>query len=125
MSPRTLDMTQSNGTGSCVGSIGHSQAMAASGQIWHVNPAYPRASVPNNFCESTTMWGENVGMASGPEWSALQTITNLMMQEPHSAAMCATQDNHACNILNPAFRRVGIGIVVSGGATWLTEDFLL
>jgi hypothetical protein len=48
----------------------------------------------------------------------------MMMSEPHSASVCASQDNHACNILNPHFKRVGIGLLDSGPTVWLTEDFI-
>lgn len=123
--PLTLDLTQSSGTGSCVGSYGHSLAMQQSGYIWHDNPQYPQASFPNNICGygSTVMSGaENVGMNSaGDELKELQYIHDLMMSEPHSPGCTG---NHACNILNSQYRRVGIGIVYSGTTTWLTEDFV-
>ena len=32
------------------------------------------------------------------------------MQEPHSATICATVATHACNILNPRYHAVGIGL---------------
>jgi uncharacterized protein YkwD len=122
--PYTLNMTQSSGTATCVGSYGHSVAMAQSGSIWHVNPSYPQASFPNNICISYSIAGENVGMSqSGSETNDLQTINNLMMSEPHDASTCATTVNHACNILSTAFHQVGIGIYYANNTTWLTEDF--
>ncbi|MGH2409866.1 MAG: hypothetical protein ACRDGS_05785 [Chloroflexota bacterium] len=48
----------------------------------------------------------------------------MMMAEAHDPSTCAATVNHACNILNPKFRAVGIGIDVTGGMTWLTEDFV-
>ena len=68
---------------------------------------------------------ENVGQfSSGNELTDLQQINNLMMSEPHDSATCASQINHACSLLTTTFQSVGIGIYVSSGRTWLTEDFL-
>lgn len=122
--PVTLDMVQSNGTGSCVGSVGHSEAMAQSGSIWHENSSYPSASWPNNVCNGGGQIAENVGMAGqGNELSDIEYIHTLMMDEAHDPGTCAQSLNHACNILNRAYTRVGIGLYESGGATWITEDF--
>jgi uncharacterized protein YkwD len=119
-----LKPVQSVGTTSCVGSYGHSQAMARSGAIWHVNAQFPRASFPNSICVRFMHAGENVGeSASGTVTGDLQALSNLMMSEPHSKSDCASTPNHACNILNPTFRHVGIGVYYANGATWLTEDF--
>lgn len=120
-----LTRLQSSGRGRCAGSIGHSSAMARSGSIWHTNPKFPRASFPNNICVRYKRAGENVGMSdSGSTLADLQELDSLMMHEPHSRAVCANTINHACNIINPSFRHVGIGIYIDrGGTTWLTEDF--
>jgi uncharacterized protein YkwD len=120
----TLNMTQTNGTGSCVGSIGHSQAMQQSGSIWHTNPSYPAASFPTDICIPYTTAGENVGEAgSGNELTDMQQLDNLMMGEAHDPTTCATTVNHACNIINPSFHQVGIGVIDVNNTTWLTEDF--
>lgn len=120
-----LNLTQSMGTSSCAGSLGHSQAMAQSGQIWHVNASYPQASFPNNLCVRFSTAGENVGaIGTGNELQDLKTMHSEMMNEPYSPSTCAQYDDHACNIVNPNFRQAGVGIVVSGGQTWLTEDFV-
>jgi len=116
----TLNGTQSYGTGSCVGSIGHSTAMAQSGSIWHEDSSYPAASFPNDICVRFSTAGENVGAFPGNELQALQSMNDEMMSEPHSPNCTG---NHACNILSPNYTSVGIGIVVQGGQTWLTEDF--
>jgi len=123
--PLTLNLAQSNGTGSCVGSIGHSRTMQQSGYIWHTNPSYPQASFSTDICIAFSLAGENVGQASSSnELSSLQELNQLMMSEQHSPQYCAVAVNHACNILNPSFHQVGIGIVQdSKGGTWLTEDF--
>ncbi len=123
--PLILNVTQSNGTSNCVGSYGHSEAMAQSGEIWHTNSAYPAASFPSNICVSTSSAAENVGQfSSSSELTDLQSMNNLMMSEPHDASTCATQVNHACDILTTAFHQVGIGIYNASGRTWLTEDFV-
>ncbi len=120
----SLKPVQSVGTTSCVGSYGHSEAMARSGAIWHVNPQFPRASFPNSICVRFMHAGENVGeSASGNVSDDLEALSNLMMSEPHTRVDCASTVNHACNILNPAFHHVGIGVYYTDGATWLTEDF--
>ncbi len=123
--PLALSGVESSGTSSCPGAYGHSMAMAASGHIWHQDPGYPAQSFPNNFCVRTGALGQNVGeYASGNELSDLQAMHNLMMSEPHDPATCASTVDHACNILSAGFHQIGIGIYVSGGATWLTEDFI-
>jgi uncharacterized protein YkwD len=122
--PLSLNQTQSLGTSSCVGSLGHSQAMQQSGSIWHDNANYPAASFPNNICVGAATFGENVGMdGSGNELNDLRTLNTLMMGEQHDAAYCAQYENHACNILNRSYRQVGIGIVYANNITWLTTDF--
>jgi uncharacterized protein YkwD len=124
LTPLTLQTRQSLGTSSCVGSVGHSQAMAKTGIIWHINSRQPRASFPNNICVQYRSVGENVGEANtGDETQDLATINNLMMGEPHNRTTCASTINHACNIMNQSFHHVGIGLVYANGTTWLTEDF--
>ncbi len=123
--PLALSGVESSGSSSCPGAYGHSTAMAASGHIWHQDPGYPAQSFPNNFCVRTGALGQNVGeYSSGNELSDLQAMQNLMMSEPHDPATCASTVDHACNILSAGFNQIGIGIYVSGGATWLTEDFI-
>jgi hypothetical protein len=107
--PLVLSRVQSRGRGSCVGSMGHTLAMAQTGSIWHTNLAFPRASFPHNICLALGPVGQNTGE---------------MMSEPHDRAACAGLPNHACNILSPLFRYVGIGIEFAHGSTWLTEDFV-
>jgi hypothetical protein len=99
--------------------------MAQTGGIWHTNVRYPRQSFPRNICIHYVYTGENVGEAfTGDESQDVLLLDRLMMKEPHTAATCASTVNHACNILDPHFRAVGIGLLVRNGATWLTEDFI-
>ena len=124
LKPLRLAAVQSVGTTSCAGSVGHSIAMAQTGSIWHENSQYPRASFPKNICGQHTSVGENVGQSdTGDVAKDLQTLHNLMMSEPHGASTCAQTINHACAILDPTYRYVGIGIVFTKGSSWLTEDF--
>lgn len=123
--PLRLSRIQSQGTSACVGSLGHSVAMARSGNIWHVNSHHALASFPKSICGPYHLAGENVGEASGS--SLLDNVTlldGMMMSEPHSAHTCKVTVNHACNILSQAYTHVGIGLYVdAAGTTWLTEDF--
>jgi uncharacterized protein YkwD len=117
--PLTLNATQSAGTSTCIGSYGHSVHMAQQGQISH-------DQWPNDVCTGNYPIGENVGQSrSGDESKDLQIMHNMMMSEPHDAATCASFVNHACNIINPQYHQVGIGLYVApDGGTWLTENFL-
>jgi uncharacterized protein YkwD len=115
--PLTLNMTETNGTGSCVGSYGHSVHMAQMGTISH-------DQFPADICIAYTTAGENVGEAAyGNELTDVQTLDSEMMAEAHDPSTCSTTDNHACNIVNGAFHQVGIGIYYTNNTTWLTEDF--
>lgn len=115
--PLSLNLTESNGTGSCIGSYGHSVHMAQMGQISH-------DQFPADICVPYSYTGENVGEMGGNELSAIQWIHNTMMSEPHDPATCASSTNHACNILSPSFTQVGIGLYFDGSITWYTTDFL-
>jgi uncharacterized protein YkwD len=125
LAPIQLTMVQTTGRGSCIGSFGHSVDMARSGQIWHENTKFPQASFPNNICLRYHWIAENVGMAAyGNTPQDLQVINQMMMDEPHDKATCASTVNHACNILNRTYHKIGIGLVYQNGTTWLTEDFI-
>lgn len=118
VAPLTLSWTQSNGTTTCVGSYSHSVHMATVNAISH-------DQFPSDVCIPWMSVGENVGMsrsyyAGGTELTDLRTIDQQMMSEPHTPG-CA--GNHACNILNPGYHTVGIGIDYVNNTTWLTEDF--
>jgi len=115
--PYSLNQTESMGTGSCVGSYGHSVHMSQVGSISH-------DQFPADICVPFQMAGENVGMdGSANEASNLQALDSLMMGEPHDAYTCAHTVNHACNILSSAYHQIGIGIYYASNGTWLTEDF--
>jgi uncharacterized protein YkwD len=115
--PLTLNSTETNGTGSCVGSYGHSVHMASAGAISH-------DQFPADICIAYSAAGENVGEAGyGNELTDLQQLDQSMMSEPHDTTTCSATGNHACNIINPAFHQVGIGIYNVNNQTWLTEDF--
>jgi hypothetical protein len=125
LAPLQLTPVQSNGRSGCPGSYGHSVAMATTGGIWHTNDRYPRQSFPHNICVRYSSVGENVGEAfTGTESVDIHVLDQMMMNEPHSAGVCAATYNHACNILNSAYHFVGIGLFEHNGTTWLTEDFI-
>jgi uncharacterized protein YkwD len=117
VAPLTLNTTETNGTGTCVGSYGHSVHMASLGAIGH-------DQFPADICIPYSMAGENVGQASyGNELTDLQQLDQSMMSEPHDPTTCSTTGNHACNTINPGYHQVGIGIYYINNQTWLTEDF--
>jgi uncharacterized protein YkwD len=118
VAPLTLSSVLSNGSGSCVGAYGHSVHMAQMGAISH-------DQFPSDVCGSWNTAGENVGEAGmGSELTNLQWLDNSMMAENSPAKVPGCSGSHACNIINPAFHQVGIGIYQdASGTTWLTEDF--
>jgi uncharacterized protein YkwD len=117
VAPLTLSFTLSAGEGACVGAQGHSVHMAQIGYISH-------DQFPGDVCGIWTAAGENVGEAGyGNELTDIRVIDQAMMSEPHDLATCAAESNHACNIINPAFHQIGIGLDESASQTWLTEDF--
>jgi hypothetical protein len=123
--PLTLSLTQTRGTNTCVGSIGHSQAMGETGDIWNTHQGYDAASFPKDICLHSPSPGENIGYEStGNELTDLQTIHRDMMALPHDNATCKGEGNSACNLLAPDFNQVGIGIYQVNGGTYVTEDFL-
>ncbi len=125
LGPLTLSVTQSAGTATCAGSIGHSEAMAATGSTWITQSGYASASFPNDICTHNAAPGENIGFeATGNELTDLQAVQADMMAHPHDSAACSGGGNAACNILAPDFNQVGIGLVELNGGTFVTEDFL-
>jgi uncharacterized protein YkwD len=81
----------------------HSRAMANRDDLFHTANLWIAVRA---FSPST--WGENVAYAS---W--LTRIRTLWMQS----------SGHRANILNPAFRRIGIGVVRARGVLWVTAIF--
>lgn len=81
----------------------HSQRMANRRSIYHTTNLY---SVVRRYNPHT--WGENVGMAG-----TLRRMERLFMgSAPHRA-----------NILNGAFKRIGVGVKRLTGHVWVTLDF--
>ena len=85
--------------------VAHSVEMAQAGTIWHGS----FVSQGNLKALNASLLGENVGMGGD-----VATI--------HAAFMAS--DHHRENILDPGFNQVGIGVIVSGGTVYVTEDFL-
>jgi uncharacterized protein YkwD len=81
----------------------HSRGMAERNRLYHTNDLY---SVVRAYHPST--WGENVGAAG-----TVRRIRTLWMQSA----------GHRANILNPRFRRIGIGVVKARGLVWVTAIF--
>ena len=132
LAPLKLNLKQSLGSGSCVGSFGHSKAMADDNNpqapIWHTAPdaQYNYASFPYDLCLGLN-GAENVGYsATSNELQDLNTIESMMMSEPHDPypQACDGVLSHACNILTANYPEVGIGIYQEWGRTYITEDFV-
>jgi uncharacterized protein YkwD len=81
----------------------HSRRMADRNQLFHTYDLYDavRAYGPST-------WGENVGAA---DW--LKPLRRCWMRSRL----------HRANILNPRFRRIGIGVVKARGRLWVTTIF--
>lgn len=87
-------------------------ALAAGARAWSAQMAASGVLAHGSFAVSgATRWAENVGRTdSADAASAL-----------HAAFMASS--DHRANILEPAFTIVGIGVVVDGGTTWVTQRF--
>ena len=84
---------------------GHSQAMAAAGEIFH-NDAYFTSTMKTRLGISGA--GENVAMAGS-------------VAAAHQALM--DSDLHRANIVNGSFRVAGFGVYRKNGALYVTEAF--
>jgi len=118
--PLLLDMTQTLGSARtsghrrCVGTRGHTRAMAKSGRIWHTNAHYPHAGYPHDICRRGMRSAENVDAASGNEWAAVQTIEQYSMQVKKQRD----------RLLSPHFTHIGLDLQRRGFRVFVTEDFL-
>lgn len=113
--PLSLDARES------VCSTKHSTHMAREGYISH-------DQFPADICVPYHHIGENAGVAAGTPLGAVLELQRVMMAEgpcPNPACPHGEFDQHGhyLNLIDPAYRHIGIGIVVYGGQTWLTEDF--
>jgi hypothetical protein len=101
-------------------SFQHSRHMAEQGILSH-------DQFPADICIPHTIAAENVGVYFGRH-DAVFLIHHAMMSEgPCPDPSCPGKEReahgHYLNLVNPLFRRVGIGIYIHNGITWLTEDF--
>ena len=81
----------------------HSKRMAEKNRCFHTADLY---DLVRTYSPST--WGENVGAAG-----TLRRIRTLWMGS----------GGHRANILNPRFRKIGIGVVKARGLLWVTTIF--
>jgi uncharacterized protein YkwD len=81
----------------------HSKRMAERNRCYHTTNLYDAV---RTYSPST--WGENVGAAR----------TQLRMR-----TLWMGSSAHRANILNPRFRRIGIGVVKARGFLWVTTIF--
>ncbi len=99
----------------------HSAHMAVLGTITH-------DQFPADICVSHALAGENVGAEAAAPLTAVLDINASMMDEgPCPNKNCPGNEfadhGHYMNLVNPAYTRIGIGIVVTNGSVWLTENF--
>jgi uncharacterized protein YkwD len=110
--PYIFSAVESNGTATCVGSLGHSMEMSQEGAISH-------DQFSQDICVLFMAAGENVGYTSG-------VSENDGITETHQAMMNeGPTGGHYQNIMSSSFTTVGLGLYVdSTGTLWLTEDFI-
>lgn len=113
--PLVLDKRQST----C--SQRHSRHMAVTNSMTH-------DQFPADICVTHVFAGENIGVAAGDPLTAVLSLNTTMMDE----GACPTKNcpgnefadhGHYMNLVNPGYTRIGIGIVVTNGSVWLTENF--
>lgn len=84
--------------------------MALRGYVGH-------GSLDGRSIQDRLGWTVRPGVRMGENVAAVQTV-----EQGHSAFVASA--GHLRNILNPAFRRVGIGVATAGDAgIRITEDF--
>jgi uncharacterized protein YkwD len=81
----------------------HSKRMSERNRCFHTVDLY---GAVRSYSPST--WGENVGAAG-----TLRRVRTLWMGS----------SGHRANLLKPAFRRIGIGVVRARGRVWVTAIF--
>lgn len=95
--------------------------MASRGEISH-------DQFPGDICIPHLYMAENVGQAPGNPASGLLELHQSMMAEgpcPKHKCTEAQEEAHGhyMNLMNPEYKRLGIGIYIGSGSVWLTEDF--
>jgi uncharacterized protein YkwD len=115
LAPLTLDASQS----AC--SKKHSLHMGQLKSLTH-------DQFPADICTAYHWIGENVGEADGDPVAAVTLIHRMMMDEgpcPHTSCPGTEFETHGhfVNIVDKHFTKLGIGLVVKDGVTWVTENF--
>jgi uncharacterized protein YkwD len=100
-------------------SRGHSCDMAVHDSLSHIGSD---GSTPGQRILGVglklTRWGENIGRSNARDvFGGIAQVDAWMMAEP------LTRGDHHWNIVNPAYSRLGVGIIIAGGEVWFTEDF--
>lgn len=121
--PLALSWFLAKQTASCIAAFGHARHLAAVVTSYGVFGQFAHDQFPHDLCGSYSRAGQNVGVATGSKFAALTAIHNGMMSEPHDSVTCASVDNHACNILNRGYTRVGIGFAQNALGWFVVEDF--
>lgn len=97
----------------------HAVDMASIGTLFHQSAQFPNESFPYPY--DNIFGGENAGAGD-----ITQVNTGMMAElgNPPNPAMCATVISHACNIINPAFTKVAIGVATGPPyGTFQVQDF--
>jgi len=102
-------------------SLAHSRQMARDDALSH-------DQFPTDICVPHGWSAENVGYYTAGPKVAIRQLHRMMMSEgPCPHAGCPGDEwfahDHYVNLMDPAYHRIGIGLVVRDGTTWLTEDF--
>ena len=102
-------------------SFGHSQHMASTNNLSH-------DQFPSDVCVRHTYAGENVGYCGLTSPNTVIMIHKDMMSEgpcPHRGCPGNELENHGhyLNLVDPVYHSIGLGVYVSHGTTWVTEDF--
>jgi uncharacterized protein YkwD len=99
----------------------HSVAMSHAGYLFH--------NLSLDSCVPHLTSGENIAEISTPPAQAIVIANKMMMDEGPCRSACPpgsaewNAHGHYLNLMSTAFHRVGIGIAVSKGETWITEEF--
>lgn len=103
-------------------SYGNSRYMASTGSV-------SQEQFPGDICVRHARAGENVAYwwTASPT-TVLQIHRDMMSEGPCPHRGCPGNEyeyhGHYMNLVDPAYRSVGIGIYVTHGTTWVTEDFI-
>lgn len=96
-----------------LGALAVNGRLTAEARAWSANMASSGLKEdPNIAAGAPSGWrslGENVGTGT-----SVDQVEQAFVASP----------SHYVNLVNPAFNQVGVGVVVSNGALWVTQEFM-